>query len=114
MSMAASDFVTITERAVQEIRSIFEREQPGDDAGLRLGVVGGGCSGLSYLIEFSTPREADNVLSLEGLDVLVDPKSAIYLKGATLDYQDGLAGKGFVFVNPNASNSCGCGESFAV
>lgn len=112
--MSTSDFVTITDRAAEEIRSIFEREQPSAQAGLRLGVVGGGCSGLSYLIEFSEPRDADNVLHMGGFNVLVDPKSAIYLKGATLDYQDGLAGKGFVFVNPNASNSCGCGESFAV
>ena len=112
--MSSPTFVTITERAADEIRSIFAREQPGTAAGLRLGVVGGGCSGLSYSIEFSGRRESDNVLPMGGFEVLVDPKSAIYLKGATLDYQDGLSGKGFVFVNPNASNSCGCGESFAV
>lgn len=113
-AFAVSDIVTITPRAVREIREIFEREDPGPDAGLRLGVKGGGCSGLSYLIEFGETRPADNVADLGGVKVLIDPKSSIYLKGTTLDFQDGLQGKGFVFRNPNARNTCGCGESFTV
>ena len=112
--MSAPEIVTVTERAEQEIRSIFEREQPGDGTGLRLGVVGGGCSGLSYEMEFSETRTNDNVLSFEGFRVLLDPKSTIYLKDVTLDFEDGLQGKGFVFKNPNATNTCGCGESFSV
>ena len=109
-----NDVVTITDRAAREIHTIFEREQPGGGVGLRLGVVGGGCSGLSYSMDFSEERAADTVIDLGGVRVLLDPKSAIYLKGVTLDFQDGLKGKGFVFANPNATNTCGCGESFSV
>ena len=81
---------------------------------MRLGVIGGGCSGLSYNIEFSELRDKDNILEYESFQVFIDPKSSIYLKGITLDYKDGLDGKGFVFENPNAKNTCGCGESFSV
>jgi iron-sulfur cluster assembly protein len=104
----------VTDRAVHEIRSIFEREKPDSGIGLRLGVVGGGCSGLSYEMEFSERRENDNIVGFDGFEVLLDPKSAIYLKDVTLDYEDGLKGRGFVFRNPNASNTCGCGESFSI
>jgi iron-sulfur cluster assembly protein len=106
--------VAITERAQHEIRTIFERDHPEGDVGLRLGVVGGGCSGLSYEMEFSERRDDDTVIAHRGFDVLLDPKSTIYLKGITLDFQDGLQGRGFVFANPNATNTCGCGESFSV
>ena len=112
--MSAPELVTVTDRAIREIRAIFEREQPNEKVGLRLGIVGGGCSGLSYEMEFSERRDNDNVIGYEGFDVLLDPKSAIYLKDVTLDFEDGLKGKGFVFVNPNATNTCGCGESFSV
>jgi iron-sulfur cluster assembly protein len=106
--------VSLTERAQREIRSIFEREGRGVGSGLRLGVIGGGCSGLSYEMDFSEPRPDDSVIEFEGFKVLLDPKSTIYLKGVTLDFQDGLQGRGFVFSNPNATNTCGCGESFHV
>lgn len=111
---ATADLVTVTPRAQQEIREIFRVQQPAAGNGLRLGVIGGGCSGLSYEMDFSAQRPADNVLEYDGFRVLLDPKSSIYLKGVTLDYHDGLKGKGFVFQNPNARNTCGCGESFAV
>ena len=110
----ASGLVEVTERAQREIREIFQREEPEDGTGLRLGVMGGGCSGLSYEMEFDRQRTNDNVLDFEGFRVLLDPKSSIYLKGVTLDFQDGLKGKGFVFRNPNATNTCGCGESFSL
>ena len=106
--------ITVTDRAQREIREVFQQERPEAGAGLRLGVIGGGCSGLSYEMEFSGPRAGDNVLEFDGFQVLLDPKSAIYLKGITLDFEDGLKGKGFVFRNPNATNTCGCGESFSV
>ncbi len=109
----APELVAVSERAQREIRSILAAEASGDGRGLRLGVVGGGCSGLSYSIELSERRVGDHVLGYDGFEVLLDPKSAIYLKGVTLDYQDGLQGRGFVFRNPNASNTCGCGESFS-
>ena len=84
------------------------------ERGLRLAVIGGGCSGLQYKIEFSDKKEKDNVLSFGEVEVLIDPKTSIYLKGVVLDFNDGLNGKGFVFKNPNAANTCGCGESFSV
>lgn len=109
-----SNIVNLTEKAVEQVKSIFEKENKGEDYGLRLGVVGGGCSGLSYKIDFDTKREKDNVLEFDGVKVYIDLKSSIYLKGVTLDFKDGLNGKGFVFINPNAANTCGCGESFSV
>lgn len=107
------DLINITERAKKEIKIIFEK-QDDKNKGLRLAVVGGGCSGLSYKIDFSEEKEKDNIIMLDNIKVLVDPKSSIYLKDVTLDFKDGLHGKGFVFENPNATNSCGCGESFSV
>jgi iron-sulfur cluster assembly protein len=112
--MQASSLVTITNKAKAKIRAIFEREEREGDVGLRLGVIGGGCSGLSYEMEFSQRRPDDSVIECGEFNVLLDPKSTIYLKGITLDFQDGLQGKGFVFGNPNATNTCGCGESFSV
>jgi iron-sulfur cluster assembly protein len=109
-----NDLVTITDKARAEIRAIFEREEKEGDVGLRLRVIGGGCSGLSYQMEFSRRRPDDSVIECGDFKVLLDPKSTIYLKGITLDFQDGLQGKGFVFGNPNATNTCGCGESFSV
>lgn len=106
--------VNLTDKAIAQVKNIFENENKGDDYGLRLGVIGGGCSGLSYKIDFDMQKEKDNVLMFDGVKVLIDLKSSIYLKGVTLDFKDGLNGKGFVFVNPNATNTCGCGESFAV
>ena len=112
--MTGEMLIDVSDRALREIQAIFERERPGDGMGLRLGVMGGGCSGLSYSMEFSQPTDADNVVEREGITILLDPKSTIYLKGITLDFQDGLQGRGFVFNNPNARNTCGCGESFSL
>ncbi len=114
MSGAGNSLVVLTERAQREIREIFSRESSSSEPGLRLGVIGGGCSGLSYEMEFDSPRSNDNIVEFDGFKVLLDPKSSIYLKGVTLDFQDGLKGKGFIFVNPNATNTCGCGESFTI
>ncbi|MBI3117741.1 MAG: iron-sulfur cluster assembly accessory protein [Candidatus Hydrogenedentes bacterium] len=75
---------------------------------------GGGCSGFSYVLEFNNFREGDNVLEQDDLKFFMDRKSSRYLKGIVLDYRGGLKGKGFVFENPNASSTCGCGESFSV
>lgn len=106
--------VNITEKALEQIKTIKENENKDDQYGLRLAVTGGGCSGFSYKMEFDQQKEKDNVIKYGDVKVLVDPKSAIYLKGITLDYKDGLSGKGFSFDNPNAKNTCGCGESFSV
>ncbi len=106
--------ITITAKALDEIRTISQNENPDGNKGLRLAVTGGGCSGLSYKIEFGEEKPKDNILNFGGVRVLVDPKSLIYLKGIVLDFKDGLNGKGFSFDNPNAKNTCGCGESFSV
>jgi iron-sulfur cluster assembly protein len=84
------------------------------EGGLRLGVLGGGCSGLSYSIKFDThPRERDRIYDFDGVRVFVDPKSFLYLHGMTLDYEETLMRQGFNFINPNSSRSCGCGSSFS-
>jgi len=110
---AAEKPVTLTEAAVSEVQRLLASEERAGQ-GLRLAVSGGGCSGLVYKVEFDTPREDDIVVPCEGFDVLLDRKSTIYLRGVVLDHQQGLAGRGFQFSNPNASNTCGCGESFSV
>lgn len=106
--------VTLTHEACGEIRRMLEKESDPKDLGLRLMVKGGGCSGLTYAMNFDRQKEKDHVFDFEGLKVLVDPKSFLYLKGTTLDYADSLQEKGFRFINPNANKTCGCGESFSV
>lgn len=106
--------VNVTDKAREQILRIKDEQNTVGDTGVRLAVVGGGCSGLSYKIDFTEPKERDNIMDLNGVKIYVDPKSSIYLKGVTLDFRDGLNGKGFVFENPNAKNTCGCGESFTV
>ena len=112
--MNANELIDITEKAVEEIGRIFSADKSNERKGLRLAVIGGGCSGLQYKIEFSEKKEKDNILTFNDFEVLMDPKSSIYLKDIVLDFKDGLNGKGFVFENPNAKNTCGCGESFSV
>ncbi len=106
--------VVLTEKAIEQVRNIFSSQENSEDKGLRLGVVGGGCSGLSYNIDFDEKKEKDNVQDYGDFKVFIDLKSSIYLKDVVLDFKDGLNGKGFVFSNPNATNTCGCGESFSV
>jgi|WetSurMetagenome_2_1015567.scaffolds.fasta_scaffold55182_3 iron-sulfur cluster assembly protein len=106
----------VTEKAIKRIRAVLDKEgiSP-QEGGLRLGVIGGGCSGLSYSIKFDTqPRERDRIFEFDGVRVFVDPKSFIYLHGMTVDYEETLMRQGFNFINPNSSRSCGCGSSFSV
>jgi iron-sulfur cluster assembly protein len=107
--------IQVTDNALKKIRSAMVKENVSpEQGGLRLGVQGGGCSGLSYNIRFDTqPRERDRVFQFEDVRVFVDPKSFIYLHGLTLDYHETLIQQGFVFVNPNSTKSCGCGSSFS-
>lgn len=109
-----TNIITVTDKASEQIKTIYKQENRPFDQGLRLGVVGGGCSGLSYKIDFDQRKEKDHVVKLGDITLLIDLKSAIYLKGVVLDFEDGLKGKGFVFKNPNATNTCGCGESFSI
>ena len=106
--------ITVSPKAVSKIQEIQENEGL-IDYGLRVGVRGGGCSGLSYLIEFAEgPDEEDMVMDLDGVKLFVDPKSYLYLVGTELDYVDTLMETGFKFNNPNVKKECGCGESFSV
>jgi iron-sulfur cluster assembly protein len=112
---APNQNLLVTERAVKKIRSAMAKEgiSP-EEGGLRLGVMGGGCSGLSYSIKFDTrPRERDRIFEFDGVRVFVDPKSFLYLHGMTLDYEETLMRQGFNFINPNSTRSCGCGSSFS-
>jgi iron-sulfur cluster assembly protein len=107
--------VQLTERAVKRVRIAMAKEgiSPAE-GGLRLGVMGGGCSGLSYSIRFdSQPRERDRIYAFEDVRVFVDPKSFIYLNGMVVDYEETLMRQGFNFINPNSNKSCGCGSSFS-
>ena len=108
---ASASGVMVTPKALAKIRSTFEKM--GAKGGLRLGVLGGGCSGLSYQFKFDAqPRPKDKVFDFDGVQIFIDPKSILYLRGLTLDYKETLMQSGFVFENPNAKKSCGCGTSF--
>jgi iron-sulfur cluster assembly protein len=105
--------ITLTDKAMAEVRKIMEQNKIPDTYGLRVGVKGGGCSGLSYSLGFdSEARAGDKILEKEGVRIFIDSKSLFYLSGTQLDFTDGLNGRGFVFNNPNASKTCGCGSSF--
>lgn len=107
--------ITVTEKAKDKALILMGEEGHKADAFIRVGVEGGGCSGLSYKLEFDNQlRPDDKVFEDKGIRIVCDRKSFLYLVGTELDFSDGLNGKGFQFNNPNASRTCGCGESFAV
>jgi iron-sulfur cluster assembly protein len=106
--------ITITEKAAEKVR-YFARKEGLEEFGLRVAVKGGGCSGLLYTLSLERePRPDDKVIEQHGVRLFVDKKSYVFLAGTTLDFTDGLNGKGFVFHNPNAKSVCGCGNSFSV
>ena len=106
--------ISVTEIAAGKIKELMEREGYPKDHGLRLKVIGGGCSGLQYQLDFDeSVGEDDSTIEAYGVRVFVDMKSALYLTGTELDYDDGLMGTGFRFNNPNAKTTCGCGSSFS-
>jgi iron-sulfur cluster assembly protein len=105
--------VSITDRAAEKIKEMLTAEKR-DGQGLRLKVMGGGCSGLQYKLDFDTQKAGDRVFEKDGAKVLIDMKSLLYLNGTELDYKEELMESGFVFQNPNVKRSCGCGASFTV
>ncbi len=110
-----SEEIHLTEKAARQVVRLKTENQIPESHGLRLSVKGGGCSGLSYVLGFDErPRENDIIMESHGVTVYVDPKSLFHLSGTVLDFSDGLNGKGFVFNNPQAKRSCGCGSSFGV
>ncbi|HHP7241463.1 MAG TPA: HesB/IscA family protein [Cyclobacteriaceae bacterium] len=107
--------INVTEKAKERITELRNEEGHTDDFNIRVAVKGGGCSGLMYDLLFDDKvQDSDEVFEDRDVKVIVDKKSMLYLLGTTLDFSDGLNGKGFQFINPNASRTCGCGESFAV
>jgi len=107
--------ITITDNAINKLATLKAEENKGKNHHVRVSVKGGGCSGLMYDLSFDdAPATSDEVFEDKGVKVYVDKKSLLYLLGTTLDYSGGLNGKGFEFVNPNATRTCGCGESFSV
>ena len=110
----ASDELTLTERAARHVVKIKGENSIPEAHALRVGVKGGGCSGLSYVLGFDgEAKPNDVVLTQHGVTIRVDAKSLFFLSGTQLDYEDGLNGKGFVFNNPKAARTCGCGSSFS-
>lgn len=114
MDSIVSTPVRLTSDAISEVKRLMN--EPGFDSGhvLRIGVKGGGCSGLSYLLGFDQQEADDELFEIEGIPVVMKNAHGIYLYGMEVDFSDGLNARGFVFKNPNASSSCGCGSSFAV
>ncbi len=107
--------ISLTEKALTEIKRIMSENQVPDNYGLRVGVKGGGCSGFTYTLGFDAEaKEGDTTIGDGKVKLFIDGKSLFYLSGTELDFSDGLNGKGFVFSNPNATKTCGCGESFGV
>lgn len=108
--------ITITENAAKEVKSIIDQQElDNDSVRLRVGVKGGGCSGFSYILDLTeNTKETDEIIEQHGVKLICDPKSLLYLGGTTIDFKDEIMGRGFVFTNPNASTTCGCGSSFAV
>lgn len=107
--------ITVTEKAKEKIAELKQESNLDDNHFIRVSVQGGGCSGLTYNMDFDdSSQEGDQAFEDKGVKVVVDMKSFLYLCGTELDFSDGLNGKGFNFINPNASRTCGCGESFAV
>ncbi len=110
-----SEEINITDKAIAEVKKIMEENSIPSEYGLRVGIKGGGCSGLTYTLGFDgEERPGDNIIEKDGVKVYIDMKSNLYLSGTELDFTDGLNGRGFVFNNPNAKRTCGCGSSFGV
>ncbi|MBF9143403.1 HesB/IscA family protein [Hymenobacter properus] len=112
-SVATLAPISLTDRAVQEVKNIIIEKNVPADYGLRIGVQGGGCSGMSYLLGFDKAKDADETYDLDGLKLIMDKKHAMYVLGMEVDFQDGLNARGFVFNNPQAKSTCGCGSSFS-
>lgn len=105
--------ITLTEKALVEVKNIMQEKNVPAEYGLRIGVQGGGCSGMSYLLGFDKAKEADEVYELDGVNLIMDKKHGMYVMGMEVDFQDGLNARGFVFNNPTAKSTCGCGSSFS-
>jgi iron-sulfur cluster assembly protein len=106
--------VTFTEGAVKELKKLKDQQELGDDFGLRVGVEGGGCSGMNYVLGFDQKKDGDQEYYIDGIKVYMHKAHGLYLVGMQINFQDGLNARGFTFNNPNAASTCGCGTSFSV
>jgi|SRR5581483_9186929 len=106
--------VSFTEGAVKELKKLREQQEIGTDFGLRVGVEGGGCAGMNYILGFDQKKDGDQEYEIDGIRVFMHKAHGLYLAGMQIDFQDGLNARGFTFNNPNASSTCGCGSSFSV
>lgn len=113
VDLASLPDVKVTPKALEMVRKMQSKEGLDASHGLRIGVVGGGCSGFQYQLNFDTAKEGDRIAEIEGVKVLIDEISLPYIAGTTLDFVEGLHGAGFRFDNPRASRTCGCGSSFS-
>jgi iron-sulfur cluster assembly protein len=114
METTMSAPVTLTDGAIKEIKKIMAEKGFDTTLRLRLGVKGGGCSGLSYILGFEHKKENDTIFDINGIECIMDKSHELYLFGMEVDWEEGLNNRGFAFKNPNASKTCGCGTSFAV
>lgn len=115
LTTALENGIFISEKALERVQTLLKEDGRGSDYFVRVSVVSGGCSGLSYKMDFDNiSKPTDQVFEDKGMKIVTDMKSVLYLFNTTLDYSDGLDGKGFHFINPNASRTCACGESFSV
>jgi iron-sulfur cluster assembly protein len=105
--------ISLTPRAIEEVKIIMQDKSVPADYGLRIGVQGGGCSGMSYLLGFDKKKDTDEVYEIGGVEVIMDKKHGMYVMGMEVDFQDGLNTRGFTFQNPQAKSTCGCGTSFS-
>jgi len=106
--------VSFTEGAVKELNKLKEQQEIGGEFGLRVGVEGGGCSGMNYVLGFDQKKDGDQEYDIDGIRVFMHKTHGLYLVGMVVDFQDGLNARGFTFNNPNAASTCGCGSSFSV
>ncbi|TDS15911.1 HesB/IscA family protein [Sphingobacterium paludis] len=105
--------VSLTQGAVNELKKLIDQQEIGPDFGLRVGVEGGGCSGMSYILGFDQMKEGDSEYSIEGIRIFMNKAHGLYLAGMEIDFKNGLDSRGFTFNNPNATSTCGCGSSFS-
>ncbi|WP_257657216.1 HesB/IscA family protein [Parapedobacter lycopersici] len=105
--------LTITEGAINELKKLKEQQEISDDFGLRVGVEGGGCAGMNYILGFDQKKDGDSEYDISGVRIFMNKAHGLYLAGMEIDFKNGLDARGFIFNNPNASSTCGCGSSFS-
>ncbi len=112
-NLTATAPVTLTEGALKELKKLIDQQEITEDFGLRVGVEGGGCSGMSYILGFDQKKDGDSEYDIQGIRVFMNKAHGLYLAGMEIDFRNGLDARGFTFNNPNASSTCGCGSSFS-